>query len=71
MDYRRDFISESEDLVSSEEIERGIRRVMEHDSEIRRRVKEMSAGSRKALMDGESSHSSLVRLIQHVIDNMP
>ncbi|KAF2305934.1 hypothetical protein GH714_008988 [Hevea brasiliensis] len=47
MDYRR----ESEIIVSAQDIERGIRCVMEHDSEIRKRVKEMSENSKKALKD--------------------
>uniref|UniRef100_A0A2P2MJD6 Glycosyltransferase n=1 Tax=Rhizophora mucronata TaxID=61149 RepID=A0A2P2MJD6_RHIMU len=71
MDYRRDFSFETPDHVSAEEIERGIRCVMEHDSELKKKVKETCEGSRKALMDGGSSHTSLGRFIQHVINNMP
>ncbi|PQQ16075.1 UDP-glycosyltransferase 71A16 [Prunus yedoensis var. nudiflora] len=55
MSYRRD----DQVVVSAEEIERGIKEVMEHDSDQRKRVKEMSEKCKKALMEGGSSHSSL------------
>lgn len=62
MDYRR----EGEVVVRAEEIERGIREVMEVESEQRKKVKEMSEKSRRALMDGGSSHSSLGRFIDQI-----
>lgn len=40
---------------------------MEQDSQIRKRVKEMSEKSEKALMDGGSSVSALNTFIQDVI----
>ncbi|PON67273.1 UDP-glucuronosyl/UDP-glucosyltransferase [Parasponia andersonii] len=70
MDYKLSWGKESV-LVSAKEIEIGIRRVMEGDSDIRRRVKEMSEKGRKALMEGGSSHSSLGRFINNVFDNLP
>ncbi|ONI17884.1 hypothetical protein PRUPE_3G185400 [Prunus persica] len=62
MDYRKG----SEVVVSAEEIGRGIREVMEKDSDIRERVKEMSVKSKKALVDGGSSHSSLGCFIDQI-----
>ncbi|CAL9013337.1 unnamed protein product [Prunus brigantina] len=62
MNYRKD----SEVVVSAQDIERGIRRVMEHDSVIRKRVKEMSEKSKKSLMNGGSSYSSLGRFIDQI-----
>lgn len=62
MDYRR----EGKVVVRAEEIERGIREVMEVESEQRKKVKEMSEKSRRALMDGDSSHSSLGRFIDQI-----
>ncbi|TQE06681.1 hypothetical protein C1H46_007747 [Malus baccata] len=62
MDYRR----EGEVVVRAEEIERGIREVMEVESEQRKKVQEMSEKSRRALMDGGSSHSSLDRFIDQI-----
>lgn len=67
MDYRK---GESKD-VSAEEIEKGIRRVMEHDSELRKKVKDMKEKSRKALMDGGSSLIWLGRFTEDVLDNIP
>ncbi|KAF2293807.1 hypothetical protein GH714_004956 [Hevea brasiliensis] len=52
MDYRND----SGIIVNSDEIERGIRCLMEHDSEKRKKVKEMSERSKMALIDGGSSY---------------
>ncbi|KAK6259454.1 hypothetical protein SCA6_013928 [Theobroma cacao] len=73
MDYRKDvlFLDEVVEIVSAENIERGIRCLMEQDSDVRKIAKEMSEQSRKSLMDGGSSHSILCRFINDVIDNMP
>ncbi|PON98224.1 UDP-glucuronosyl/UDP-glucosyltransferase [Trema orientale] len=69
IDYKWGFGTESV-LVSAQEIEIGIRRVMEGDqSDIRKSVKEMSEKSRKAVMEGGSSYSSLGRFICNVFDN--
>ncbi|KAJ4705642.1 Glycosyltransferase [Melia azedarach] len=70
MDYRKDFSAENPTVVSAGEIERGIRGVMEQDSGIRKRVKEISEKARKALMDGGSSFSTIGRLIDDVLDNI-
>ncbi|KAJ0860400.1 putative flavonol 3-O-glucosyltransferase [Helianthus annuus] len=52
--------------VTAGEIESGIRRVME-DNEVRVRVKEMSAKSRAAVVEGGSSYAFVGRLIQDFI----
>ncbi|XP_007215289.2 putative UDP-glucose flavonoid 3-O-glucosyltransferase 3 [Prunus persica] len=66
MEYRRDFYGESPKVVKAEEIERGIREVMVQDSDLRKRVKEMSEKGKKALMDGGSSHSSLGHFLHQI-----
>ncbi|KDP42778.1 hypothetical protein JCGZ_00477 [Jatropha curcas] len=66
MDYKKD----SEIIVSAKDIEKGIKCLMEHDNEVRMKVKEMSENSRKALSDGGSSSFSLDRLIQDIINNV-
>ncbi|XVE72397.1 hypothetical protein DITRI_Ditri11bG0036200 [Diplodiscus trichospermus] len=72
MDYRKDNLGNDEvEIVRAETIERGIRCLMEQDSDVRKRAKEMSEKSRKALMNGGSSHSALCRFINDVMDNMP
>ncbi|KAJ0088631.1 hypothetical protein Patl1_33203 [Pistacia atlantica] len=43
---------------------------MEGDSEVRKRMAEMSAKSRKAVMEGGSSFSSLGSFIDDVLDNI-
>lgn len=60
--YRKD----SGVVVSSQDIEKGIKEVMEQDSELRKRVKEMSHMSKKALVDDGSSYSSLDRFIDQI-----
>ncbi|OMO89014.1 UDP-glucuronosyl/UDP-glucosyltransferase [Corchorus olitorius] len=59
------------EIVNAIKIERGIRRLMEQNTEVRKRVKEMSDKSRKVLMEGGSSYSNLCRFINDVMDNMP
>ncbi|XP_021907413.1 anthocyanidin 3-O-glucosyltransferase 2-like [Carica papaya] len=72
MDYRRDFlVGEEEEIVSAAVIEKGIRCLMEQDNEMRKKVMLLSETSRKALMDGGSSHAALAQFIQDVKDNMP
>ncbi|XVF71123.1 hypothetical protein PTKIN_Ptkin12aG0010400 [Pterospermum kingtungense] len=72
MDYRKDRLANEEiEIVKAETIERGIRCLMEQDSNIRRKVKKMSEKSRKALMDGGSSHSTLRRFINDIMDKLP
>ncbi|PON98229.1 UDP-glucuronosyl/UDP-glucosyltransferase [Trema orientale] len=72
LDFKSGFYIESERTVlGAQEIEGGIRRLMEHGTEIRKRVKDMSEKSRKAVMEGGSSYSSLDRLISDMIENLP
>ncbi|WCJ28111.1 UDP-Glycosyltransferase superfamily protein [Euphorbia peplus] len=63
MDYRK----EAGIIVKAKEIERGIRCVMEHDSKIRKNVKEISQKSKMVLMDGGSSFSALNCFIEDVM----
>ncbi|KAF2319827.1 hypothetical protein GH714_019456 [Hevea brasiliensis] len=62
MDYRK----ESGMMVNCDEIGRGIRCLMEKDSEKRKKVKEMSEKSRMTLIEGGSSYYWLGRLIQDI-----
>ncbi|XP_021806670.1 UDP-glycosyltransferase 71A16-like [Prunus avium] len=59
-------MKDSEVVVSAQEIERGITQVMEHDSVIRKRVKEMSEKGKKSKMNGGSSYSSLDHFIDQI-----
>ncbi|KAF3529014.1 hypothetical protein DY000_02042023 [Brassica cretica] len=58
------------DLVKAEEIERAVRCLMEQDSEVRKRVKEMSKKCHAALMDGGSSRIAMQKFIQDVVKNI-
>lgn len=57
------------DLVVAEEVERGIKRLMDGDDEVRRKVKEMGTKSRMAMKENGSSHSSLGALIGELVRN--
>ncbi|KDO77236.1 hypothetical protein CISIN_1g039408mg [Citrus sinensis] len=56
LDYRD---GRGSDLVSAEEIEWGLRRLMDGDDEVRKKVKEMREKSRTAVMEEGSSNKSL------------
>ncbi|XP_039015942.1 anthocyanidin 3-O-glucosyltransferase 2-like [Hibiscus syriacus] len=61
MDYKID--DSKVQIIKAKNIEKGINWLMEHDSDVRQRMKEMSGKSRKALMNGGSSHIMLCRFI--------
>ncbi|KAF8041867.1 hypothetical protein BT93_A0458 [Corymbia citriodora subsp. variegata] len=67
MDYRRD-LTKGSNFVTADKIEGGIRKLMEGDEagERRKKVKEASEKSRKALMEGGSSYLSLARFVEDV-----
>ncbi|CDP00732.1 unnamed protein product [Coffea canephora] len=56
-------------LVTAEQIETGIRKVMESDSEVRKKVKEFSDKSRRSMKQGGSSYESLESLISKMLHN--
>ncbi|XP_057971751.1 anthocyanidin 3-O-glucosyltransferase 2-like [Malania oleifera] len=70
LDYKKEIMQEASRIVSADDIERGIKCVMECDSEIRRKVQQKREESRKALVEGGSSYSSLGLLIDNVMNNM-
>ncbi|XVF71135.1 hypothetical protein PTKIN_Ptkin12aG0011600 [Pterospermum kingtungense] len=71
MNYRKEKLGNDEvELVKAEKIEREIMHLMEKDSIIWNRLKEMSEKSKKTLMEGGSSHSTLCRFINDVMDNL-
>ncbi|KAF8041721.1 hypothetical protein BT93_A0353 [Corymbia citriodora subsp. variegata] len=68
MDYRRDLVKDSDGIVTADVIEGGMRKLMEGEEagERRKKVKEISEKSRKALTEGGSSYLSLARFIEDV-----
>ncbi|KAG7037476.1 UDP-glycosyltransferase 71A16, partial [Cucurbita argyrosperma subsp. argyrosperma] len=71
LDYRKDLGRERLRVVSCEEIECGIRTLMDEGNEIRKKVKEKSEESRRSMRDGGSSFVSLGRFIDDVLANAP
>ncbi|GLT54407.1 hypothetical protein SLA2020_276080 [Shorea laevis] len=65
LDYRRG----GDQLVTAEEIEKAVKCVMDGESEVRKRVKEMSEKSKKAMVNGGSSFASLEQLIENMLEN--
>uniref|UniRef100_A0A7N0TFC8 Glycosyltransferase n=1 Tax=Kalanchoe fedtschenkoi TaxID=63787 RepID=A0A7N0TFC8_KALFE len=72
LDYRKDFRMQTKKLVSAEEIERGIKCLMEEDSGVRRKMRTMKETSRAAMMKGGgSSYTWLGRFIHDMMDSAP
>ncbi|KAI3814290.1 hypothetical protein L1987_19041 [Smallanthus sonchifolius] len=70
MDYRTDMRATgggSGMVVTAEEIEKGIRKLMS-DGEMRRKVKDMKEKSRSAVVEGGSSHTSIGNFIDRVLN---
>ncbi|CAI0548630.1 unnamed protein product [Linum tenue] len=65
-EVRIDYRTESGEIVSAEEIERGIRSLMEEDCSRKTRMKEFSDQVKGALMDGGSSSCSIVEFFRDV-----
>ena len=55
-------------VVKAEKIEMGIVKLIERESNVRKKVKEISEKSRNALLHGGSSHTSLSRFINEVME---
>lgn len=68
IDYKMGLYGESPTMMRAQEIEKGINKLMEKESnEMRERVKQTSEKCRKAFMEGGSSYNSLNCFIQNVI----
>lgn len=65
LDYEQS--NSNQAIVVAEAIEEGIRTVLEGNSEVRRRVKEMREKSRMAVEEGGSSYTCLQRLVGDLI----
>ena len=71
VEMRVDYRQQEGDVVMAEEIEDAIRGVMEDDSMVRKKVKEMGEMSRRAVRDDGSFTKALRRLITDIIDHSP
>ncbi|KAK1393400.1 Glycosyltransferase [Heracleum sosnowskyi] len=71
LDYRKEYATtEASVLVTAEEIERGIRCLMDEDGELRKKVTTMKDICRKATVKGGSSYNSLGHFIEDVLGNI-
>ncbi|GAB4839303.1 hypothetical protein Ancab_028830 [Ancistrocladus abbreviatus] len=66
VELRLDYRLGSEDAVVADEIESAIRRLLEQENQVHKRVKDMSEMSKKALIEGGSSFTSLERLVNDI-----
>lgn len=74
MDYRHDVNNESKIIVSSEEIEKGIKNLMmmdESKNEMRKKITDLKEKSQKAMIGDGSSQTSLGHLIDDVLNKIP
>lgn len=60
---------DDEPIVTAEEIERGLRKLMESESEARKKVEEMKEKIRMSMEKDGSSNRSLGRLVHHIMTN--
>ncbi|XP_054795317.1 anthocyanidin 3-O-glucosyltransferase 2-like [Prosopis cineraria] len=69
LDYRNGFGNVTKSgLITAERIEKGIKEVMKKESEVRKKVKQMSEISKRALVEGGSSHSYVGRFIRDILN---
>ncbi|GAB4848198.1 hypothetical protein Ancab_002865 [Ancistrocladus abbreviatus] len=71
IDYRWNYQKKlSNGLVEAEVIERGVRKVMDGENGVRKKVTKMGEVSRKCIMEGGSSYIWLGRFIEDAINNI-
>ncbi|PQM34452.1 UDP-glycosyltransferase 71K1-like [Prunus yedoensis var. nudiflora] len=66
-ELRLDYRKGSGELVVADEIENGVTKVMDRNSEVRKKVKDMAEKVRRAAMDGGSSFISIGKLIDDMM----
>ncbi|KAL1220613.1 UDP-glycosyltransferase 71B5 [Cardamine amara subsp. amara] len=68
--FKGDLLAGEMGIVTAEDIEKAVRCVMEEESDVRNRVKEIEEKCHVALMDGGSSQTALLKFIQDVVENV-
>ena len=71
IDIKMDYCEDGDYVVSAQEIENGLKNLMNIDNETRKKMGEMKKISRKVMIDVGSSHSSLEHFIEDMMDNVP
>ena len=69
LDYKKDLFDGKSNIVTAEEIESGIRRLME-DDDVREKIKEMGKKSKATVKEGGSSYASVRCLIDNFRSNI-
>ncbi|KAI3504127.1 hypothetical protein L1887_32672 [Cichorium endivia] len=69
LDHKKDLFNGKSDIVTSEEIESGIRRLMEDDG-VREKMKAIGKKSRETVREGGSSYASVGCLVGDFINNI-
>ncbi|KAK8596221.1 hypothetical protein V6N13_000867 [Hibiscus sabdariffa] len=69
VEMRLDYKQDSDELVVADEIEKAVGKIMDGESELRKKVKEMAEMTRKCIIEGGSSFNSIGRLIQDTLGN--
>ncbi|GAB4848209.1 hypothetical protein Ancab_002876 [Ancistrocladus abbreviatus] len=71
MDYRWEVLKKASNaIVEADATEKGVRKIMDLESEVRSKVKEMSEICRKTMEKGGSSYDWLGRFIENVFVNI-
>ena len=71
VEIKIDYNKDRDYVVSAHEIDNGLRNLMNTNSEVRRKKKEMQKISRRVMIDGGSSHFSLGHFIEDMVANIP
>ncbi|XP_034702736.1 UDP-glucose flavonoid 3-O-glucosyltransferase 6-like [Vitis riparia] len=71
VEIKIDYNKDNNYIVNAHEIENGLKNLMSINSEVRKKMNEMQQISRRVIIDGGSSHSSLGHFIENVITNIP
>ena len=71
VEIKIDYNKDNNYIVNAHEIENGLKNLMSVNSEVRKKMNEMQQISRRVIIDGGSSHSSLGHFIENVMTNIP
>jgi hypothetical protein len=70
LDYRMQYDVGRDYLLTAVEIETGIRKVLDTNGDVRKKVKDISEQSRKTSLEGGSSYTCLGRLIDYIVNQV-
>ena len=70
VEIKMDYLRDNDYIVSAQEIEIGLNNLVNMDNKMRKNIEEMKRISRKVMTEGGSSHSSLGKFIEDMINNI-